>query len=639
MAQVLTMRGIAELAHVQRPVVTMWRRRSRGSSHPFPEPVDHQDGRDLFRREEIVEWLQTTGRADRLGAPIETAAMLAGDLDAHAAICGLFTLRHLTGSPLSTADQDASELLDLAESHDPDDRCLFGELAAAADLVSLARYVDAVTGESWDARDAHQRLVDAGGSCAGEVSRLSAAARELLVDIAEPLARELGSPVVFDRTGCEAELLADLATALDSPAWLARGAGRVHRAALRHLLLADVLPRTFGQNTEPPAEARPILHLVALPSPEVQDASAAELLRFIDEVALGLDDHQVALCLAPAPILCDPLSGDALATRDQLLRGGHVRAVVQLAAGTRTGSPTERTGLWLLGGADQAPPADRWTLVADLSDRARDTLDGLADDLLAAWQGREGARRRAWAHLYPVPTSDLIAASATLVPPRPQRRPASTRGADLAVRIRSADIGNLLGAFELRPVAGTPRVATVDQAITRGWLRVIPGRRLDTAELPGGNVLVVAEVQPGWRSLRTRQTVDRLALAHLGDTDLTEPGDVIFTARPRPAAVVDPAGGTLVLMPARILRIKPGAPLLPESVAARINAATTTAWRTWTLAVLDEPDRTRLGEALTVLAAERARLEAELAAVDALSTDLTTAVELRQLTLTKENHG
>ena len=94
-----------------------------------------------------------------------------------------------------------------------------------------------------------------------------------------------------------------------------------------------------------------------------------------------------------------------------------------------------------------------------------------------------------------------------------------------------------------------------------------------------------------------------------------------------------------MLSPARILRLHADAPLLAAAVVARINAATGNAWRSWTMATLPEPDRANLGAALTDLARERARLVAELGALDALTLDLTTAVESRRLSLTKETHG
>jgi hypothetical protein len=161
---------------------------------------------------------------------------------------------------------------------------------------------------------------------------------------------------------------------------------------------------------------------------------------------------------------------------------------------------------------------------------------------------------------------------------------------------------------------------------------VLPGRRLELAGLPPGSVPVMTP-DP------VEITVDRLALAARADVELTEPGDVVFTVRPEPRAVVDATGGGLVLWPARVLRVRPGAPLLPVAIASRINRFTTTDWRGWTLAEIEDPDRSVLGEALAELHEHRARLVADLAAVDTLTRDLTTAVESRQLRITKENHG
>jgi hypothetical protein len=75
------------------------------------------------------------------------------------------------------------------------------------------------------------------------------------------------------------------------------------------------------------------------------------------------------------------------------------------------------------------------------------------------------------------------------------------------------------------------------------------------------------------------------------------------------------------------------------AVVARINALPPSGWRGWTLATVADPDREPLAAALAHLAAERARLSAELAGLDALTADLTTAVEHRQLTIAEENHG
>ena len=98
-----------------------------------------------------------------------------------------------------------------------------------------------------------------------------------------------------------------------------------------------------------------------------------------------------------------------------------------------------------------------------------------------------------------------------------------------------------------------------------------------------------------------------------------------------------------MLAPARVLRVKAGAPLVPAAIVARINRATSTAWRSWALAVLPHDGARVLADALADLAAERRRLAERLARLDALTTDLTKAVECRRITLSlvdkEQRHG
>lgn len=665
-SELMTMRDIAGLAHVQRPVVTMWRRRSRVSAHPFPAAHQHRDGQELFLRDEVVAWLEDTGRGNNPDARADAAAhaLLANhDRLAAEALSALLTLRHLLGSPLAGAAADPDDLLDLAEHHDPDDRYLFRELRRAADLTGLARSADELTEAAWNEATAHRRLVEAQlrpPSTGPAQVALTGQARRFLLALLGPLTRELGRPALMDPTGCAVDVLAETAAALELPALLMDGDSEAHRLTRRQLLLNGLSHRLIDRGDGDWSVAGPVVHLAVLPSAAEPTSSPAEQLNLIDEIALQLDDRELVLCLAPALTLTDPLEGEALARRDQLLRDGYVRAIVRLPAGLRPAQAREPSGLWLLAAAERTPPAERRTLVADLVDQTPEA-EGLADDLLAAWQGAEGARRRAWAHLYPVPTRDLISASATLVPPRPARAPTLAKsGADWVVNLREADAHGRLAGYRFDVIDGTPEIVTIAQAMERGWVRVVPGRRLNVDGLPEGGVAVLgASPLPGGgrRPFVTRspsraqesapqgpgigvvRTVDRLALLAQADVDLTEPGDLVFTVRPRPMAFVDDEGGALVLSPARVLRVRPGAPLLSTAIAARINSATTTAWRTWSLATLSDADRAGLGEALGDLAGERARLVAELAALDALTNDLTQAVESRQLSIIKEKHG
>lgn len=646
MAQLMTMRDIAGLARVQRPVVSIWRRRSRATAHPFPQPQHDQDGRQLFSSDDVVAWLEETQRGNNPDARVEAAAHTllssAEGTPAVYALSALLVLRHLTGGPL--ADQTADDLLDRADSLDPDDQYLLRELEHASQLPALARAADELVEAAWGEAAAHQRLVAERLRLPGTPlaqTGLAAQARLLLTALLAPLCRDLGDTArVMDATGCAVDVLAAVAAAVEASVVLLHGDTPLHRLTRRQLLLADV-PATFiDRGAADWSVSGLVAHLVVLPDPADPAAPPVAQLALLDEIALQLDDEQLVLCLAPASTLTDPLVGDALTARDQLLRAGHVRAIVRLPAGLLPARAREPLALWLLTAADGAPPAERRTLVADLSSSALSptVIDDLASDLLAAWQGVRGARRRAWAHLRPVPTGSLISASASLVPDGGSRAKIPARsGADWVVGLRSADIDGWLAGYGLDVRDAAPAEVSLAQAIERGWVRVLSGQRVSLDGLPPGSVPVlgVAEVADAAEP----RTVDRLALHTRLDPTLTEPGDLVFVVRPTPRAVLDAAGGSLFQFPARVLRLRRDAPLVPAAVVARINTATSTAWRTWRLAVVPQPDRDVLGEALTDLGSVRARLVEELARLDALATNLTTAVESRQLSITKERHG
>ncbi len=639
MAELMTMRDIAGLAHVQRPVVSTWRRRSRASAHPFPIARQSRNGQELFLREDVVAWLEETQRGNNPDVRADAAShsLLTGGPTEAEALSALLVLRHLLGTPLAATTTD--DLLDLVDAHDPDDRCLLRELARAGDLAGLAAAADELVEAAWAEAAAHRRLMDGQLRAPGSnlaLTALTGPTRRFLLGLFGPLTRELGRPTVMDPTGCAVDVVAEVAGEVESPVLLMDGDTPEHRLTCRQLLLADRSYRVVVRGSGDWSVTGRVAHLVVLPAPADPTASAADQLDLLDEIALQLDAQQLVLCLAPASTLVDPLDGPALSRRDQLLRDGYVRAIVRLPAGFRPTQAREHSALWLLGSPDATPTAERRTMVADLGSATARACEGLADDLVAAWQGVEGARRRAWAHLYPVLTRDLVSASSTLVPPRPARAGSASRsGADWAVELRAADNAGRLAGYRLEVIDRPAEEVSLAQAVERGWVRVLPGRRVDLDGLPVGTVPVL----DGTRSGTPLRTVDRLGLATRTDADPTEPGDIVFTVRPAPSASIDLDGGSLVVAPARVLRIRPGAPLVARAVVARINRATGTNWRTWTVATIPDPDRAVLGEALTDLAEHRARLEAELVALDTLTADLTTAVESRQLSITKENHG
>ncbi|HEX2705315.1 MAG TPA: hypothetical protein VHM65_06120, partial [Candidatus Lustribacter sp.] len=69
----LSLADIARLAHVSRPVASMWRRREL-ADHPFPEPVAVVGGQERFDASEIADYLASTGRGSNPDARDDVAA-------------------------------------------------------------------------------------------------------------------------------------------------------------------------------------------------------------------------------------------------------------------------------------------------------------------------------------------------------------------------------------------------------------------------------------------------------------------------------------------------------------------------------------------------------------------------------------
>ena len=112
-ALLMSMTEIAELAKVQRPVVTTWRRRHRD----FPAPVGGDAAQPLFDPRQVADWLISTGRADRDQIEPELSLYtLTGLADQYpgtdlvAAVTALICLRYLTdeNEPLADGTDETS---------------------------------------------------------------------------------------------------------------------------------------------------------------------------------------------------------------------------------------------------------------------------------------------------------------------------------------------------------------------------------------------------------------------------------------------------------------------------------------------------------------------------------------------------
>jgi len=263
-----------------------------------------------------------------------------------------------------------------------------------------------------------------------------------------------------------------------------------------------------------------------------------------------------------------------------------------------TPRPRERMALLCFGSATTVRGSrDRTILTADLSNVPLDaaSVDDLVTDIVAGLGGPGGGARRHPRFLRPVLVRRLLTRTGDLLEAGTMPGLPTANGPDLVLRI--TDIARIVGspdhtdhAFEV--VANTPddqrpTETTVGSAVERGEIKLIAGHRLDPADVSSGGSVPVLGVEEVVGSAATGQRrVDRLEFAaRYPSGRATEPGDVVFCTAPRPKAIVDDAGGSVVAYPARVARImgSHSSGITPRMLAADINAlpASAKSWRSW----------------------------------------------------------
>lgn len=647
-AQLATLGDIASLAHVRRPVVSVWRSRFARSDRPFPPAVDRSSGREVFALDDVVAWLEETGHGNNPAVRQDAAAAAALDVlapaDRTVAVHGLVALLALKAQLGTTlAGLSAADLVDLADDVDPDDRCLYREVAAlGADVEVWAGHADALASAAFTTAQAvstlvarHRRL----GLTAVSAHTLAPAAADLLGQLAAELVAAGPAASLVAPYG-DAELLLALAAHRGEPAAAALPVPDDDDARhARRVLLAGGWEITDAVRDDGavllPAGAAVLAALPCATRPVVTDEDVVDALL---EIEAGLPPDGRALVVGPARALCGPLSLPLQAARATVLRSGRVRGIVRLPAGLWPSRVRQKMGLWLLGPAagDVRDPAHR-TALADLSGTVLDAVAAadLVTDLLAAAPGAGAAHASRFARL--VHTTAVVAASGDLVTVRPpSRRPRTDPGGtalalrDLAARA-AADDGAALTPWDVVPgeVAG-PALVTLGRLVELGHLVLLPGNRLaeeDLTEGPGVRVhtpATLAAALPG-----ARRSIDRLHLAAAYPASrFTQAGDVVFCTAPRPAALVDREGLGVVAAPARALRVSASAPagLVPEVVAHAVRTAAGHGdWRAWPVPLLPTAQAAPVRDALAEVDVVRDALSARLAALDALAAGLVAA--------------
>jgi len=657
----IAMSDIAHLARVQRPVVSAWRSRFADSTQPFPAPIAAESGHEFFDASAVAGWLSETRHGNNPN-PIDDVAAFATapvtstvpEREAFDALTALLCLKRGATTPLGQLSQD--ELLDLAEDFDPDDTFALRELeGAGAGLHQIAVYADELADAAYTPAAAFETLMS------HRFNRrlrdhvrvaLDHRATGLVAKLAIDLGRveELSTTYVDSTAGSSDLLLAVVAEHGDrSPVDVMTTTGDEPdaRLARRRLMVHDI----YRANLQIDADGdfgieRTVTHVAQFPSPGTPVMSDEQILSAIENITVQMDDSQVGVVIGPASALCDRSSSAVVTTiRDGLLRVGVVHAIVRLSKGLVPSRPRQSLAVWVLGSADHDTAAgDRFTTVADLANHplTEAVVDDLAADLVAARGGHTFARAHAFRFARSVATRTLVSATRNPVEVAPRLAPAAhldpaTVLFDIERSRASIDEPgprlelpriDLTGAGDMR--SSTP--ATLGDLLEAGSLRAFSGNRLDGSHIGRGDgwrvigvTEVLGEVDAGVR------TIDRLLLAGTyGASRLTEPGDVVFCTSPRPAALVDHHGSSVVAFPARVLRIDGADPggLVSAVVAADINALPTTArhWRVWQLRRVRDDQRTALGRALDEVDRARDHGRRRLAELDRLETLVTAGV-------------
>ena len=223
----MTLSDVASLSRVQRPVVSMWRKRSSGGPLPFPAPAETANGVELFDADEIIDWLQATGRGNNPEAkndvavyakPATPTVALKDGRKTFDGLTALLALKGITGQVLGS--RSASVLLDEADEADPDDLFLYSELdALGSALPGMASFADRLADSAYSAQAAFEKLLThrfREGYKELADTALTAAALQLVSTAATELAATLDStPMFVDATPGGSDVMLSIAQQFD----------------------------------------------------------------------------------------------------------------------------------------------------------------------------------------------------------------------------------------------------------------------------------------------------------------------------------------------------------------------------------------------------------------------------------------
>lgn len=664
--ELLSLSDIARLANVQRPVVSVWRSRSKSSAAPFPESAARHGTQEFFDASEVVAWLETTGRGNNAHIAEDMTAHTLGARADFMSVSALLALYAISGERLS--DLDYEDLLDLADETDPEDEFIYSEIEALDQAsLSLVKYTERLVDAAFGVVPAFEQLM-ADRFRLNNPELAECALSDSALQIAATAALEISSKshCFTENTLGGSDLLITVAKLLSESAFgtflvpeKPTADSVISRLALRRL-------RTFSAAQEnvtlihPDGSQRGLVRLVQYPGPGDPQMTFAAMLDAIEELVLQLQQDERAIILAPASLLINQLnSPDLEAARSAILRSGRVRASVRLPRGLVVSKPQQALGFWVLGPEPiSVPLGERGILIADLLDQTIDdsVMGDLATDIAASLGGLESIRRHAFRFSQLMKTSTILASKTGLVPVAKTtfQLPAGnySNSVEALVRTEAAldeanrtagcrtELDIHLQARAAEHKAGPQTVLrTVAELQHSGAIRHLPGTRISEADLaPEGSKGVKvwqAEYLAGGTATRT---IPALALAaKYPRAKLTEPGDIVFHSGPHPGAQVDAKGAAAVRFPAQILRVDQQSVhgIVPLVLAADINSGATGHWKRWGVRTVPSDQVSALTAALLKVNSEKQAAEERLKKLDDFSNRLVSGITNGELEMMK----
>ncbi|MFH5229975.1 hypothetical protein [Antrihabitans spumae] len=568
----LTLQDIADLANVQRPVVSMWRKRPlvRGVSMPFPKPTSNENGVERFASDEVVDWLARTGRGNNPECGLDAPALAVPDGASIEDAVTLLCWCALAGEEVAETTHD-ERVAQVAE-RDVDDSFLMSEIAALRPSLDLLSYVDDLVEASLGLADALSRLET--GRLQRQIGArdLAGEADDLLRCVVGACADNVGRDLVALHIDDAARAL-KLATDFD------HHVVGTDRAVRRRAVI-------LGLSLEP-ATVPVGVHIESLVG-----CMGSEALDRMDNIVLGLGKGDFAILVGPASILTDTLTGSFQDRRAKSLRVGNLVAALRLPRGLSREAHRQSLAIWICrGGANVVAPR-----VADFDSASAAELGDIAVDVGGALAPLGG---RAFRFLRPIDLNAVIAGAA-LVPRGARAMPLRTADSQSYLeRVHRATLttSTSVEAFDVlvAPSAAGFRLAhrSLGELREQRLLIVKRGSRIDPKHASSDGTVVVLPDRAF--------ALDPFDAARLYPRAVrTDPGDVIFVERPLPRAWVDPVGGSLVAAPARILRLRPTAEFGPQVLATVINELVDaeSEWLTWRVPVFGREEAQRLETAL-----------------------------------------